>query len=222
MRLGTWVGVSQWQGADLGRGICSIRVPLPSGSGQRASPLSLGIWLSHRHAWRKASSRWVNSEAPQGGRETSLPSPAAGGSWTAGGSQSAELPAWLEVGEAEALAGWAAGGRLPGSFLPPQVCRAVWPGLLLGAGRRGTWGVPHPGDICDRPDLSGAVFTHPGWVELGVDLAPRAGGTPQRRPLCRRAIDCDYRSARRGAMAYSAGLLICLLIFEIYKKVERK
>lgn len=125
VRLGTWVSVSQWQGADLGHGICSIRVPLPSGSGQRASPPSLGVWLSRRHAWRKASSCWVNSEAPQGGRETSLPSPAAGGSWTAGGSQSAELPAWLEVGEAEVLAGWAAGGPLPGSFLPPQVCHAV-------------------------------------------------------------------------------------------------
>lgn len=110
--------------------------------------------------------------------ETPLPSPAVGGSWTAGGSESAELPAWLEVGE---LRRWQGGRREgtcqgPSSREPasPGLPCSVWPGLLLGAGRRGTWGVPHPGDICGLPDLSGGAFAHPGWVELGVGLVPRA------------------------------------------------
>lgn len=161
--------------------------------------------------------------------ETPLPSPAVGGSWTAGGSESAELPAWLEVGE---LRRWQGGRREgtcqgPSSREPasPGLPCSVWPGLLLGAGRRWTWGVPHPGDICGLPDLSGGAFAHPGWVELGVGLVPRA---PRDAAEAITVIAAQESHQRRSQVCkqrlgdYAAGLFICLLIFEIYKNRERK
>ena len=83
-----------------------------------------------------------------------------------------------------------------------------------------------PGDICDAawiwPEASSILVGRSGMLEReDLALCPRPAGTQWKPPLPRRAANCDFQADKRR-LDCSPSMFICLFIFEVYKKMERK